>query len=127
MKAINALLFVSFIIMAKTQVQGFDTTKLCTDYMPTACNGTNNYTAFSLDFCRTTYFDPKIYSKCCFVQLEKGDKRLYHCYALKPAEWADIENAENALENEYGYDLKSIDCDSSYLYISLLLLLSLLF
>ena len=125
MKAINALLFVSFIIMAKTQVEGFEKKKLCTDYMPTGFNGTNNNTAFSLDFCRTTYFDPKIYSKCCFVQLEYGEKRLYHCYALKPDEWADIEKAENALESEY--DLKSIDCDSSYLYISLLLLLSLLF
>ena len=124
MKALNALLFVSFIIMAKTQVEGFET-KSCLDYMPTGFNGTNNNTAFSLDFCRTTYFDPKIYSKCCFVQLEYGDKRLYHCYALKPDEWADIEKAETALESEY--DLKSIDCDSSYLYISLLLLLSLIF
>ena len=125
MKAINALLFVSFIIMAKTQVEGFETKKLCTDYMPTGFNGTHNYTAFSLDFCRTTYFDSNKYSKCCFVQLEYGEKRLYHCYALKPDEWADIEKAETALETRY--DLKSIDCDSSYLYISLLLLLSLLF
>ena len=124
MKAINALLLASFIIMAKTTVDGFDT-KLCTDYMPTGFNGTGNNTAFSLDFCRSTYYNKDEYSKCCFVKLENGDKRLYHCFPINAEQWADIEKAEDVLEGRY--TLKSIDCGSSYLYISLLLLLSLLF
>ena len=118
MKAINALLLASFIIMAKTQVEGFNT-KNCVDYMP------GKDPAFSLDFCRTTYYDTEKYSKCCFVKLEHSDKRLFHCYPINAEQWADIEKAESVLEANY--TLKSIDCGSSYLYISLLLLLSLLF
>ena len=86
MKAINALLLASFIIMAKTQVEGFNT-KNCEDYKP------GKEPAFSLDFCRTTNYDTEKYSKCCFVKLEDGDKRLFHCYPINAEQWADIEKA----------------------------------
>ena len=117
MKAINALLLASFIIMAKTTVDGFGTYN-CSDYEP------GKKSAFSLDFCRTTNYGTNV-AKCCFVKLEYGDKRLYHCYPIDAEQWADIEKAESALEGNY--TVESIDCGSSYLYISLLLLLSLLF
>ena len=119
MKAINAVLLASFIIMAKTTVDGFNNKKKCVDYTPASGNP-----AYSLDFCRTTNFTSP-YVKCCFVKLEYGDKRLYHCYPIDAEQWADIEKAESVLESNY--TLNSIDCGSSYLYISLLLLLSLLF
>ena len=111
--------------MAKTDVEGFET-KSCLDYTPQNLGFTGDHNqAFSLDFCRSTNYDPDDYAKCCFVKLELNDHRLYHCYPITLAEWADIEIAEDKIEKIY--DLESIDCSSSYLFMSLLLLLSLLF
>ena len=117
MKAIHALLLLMFVYMTKADVEGFSHNE-CRSYRP----GKNP--AFSLDFCRSTNYEG--YSRCCFVKLEdKNEKRLYHCYPITKEHWADIDKLEDELESE-GYEVVDIECSSSYLYASLLLLFALL-
>ena len=116
MKAIHALLLLMFIYMTKADVEGFSQNS-CRSFMP----GKNP--AFSLDFCRSTNYDRA--ARCCFVKLEKSEKRLYHCYPITDQQWADIDLLEDELEHE-GYEVVDIECSSSYLYVSLLLLFALL-
>ena len=117
MKAIHALLLLMFVYMTKADVEGFSHNK-CSSYEP------GKDPAFSLDFCRSTNYDG--YARCCFVKLEdKNENRLYHCQPIDNQQWADIELLETKLENE-GYEVVDIECSSSYLYASLLLLFALL-
>ena len=117
MKAIHALLLLMFIYMTKADVDGFSKND-CTDYT------LEKKPAFSLDFCRSTNYDG--YARCCFVKLEdKNENRLYHCQPIDNQQWADIELLETKLEKE-GYEVVDIECSSSYLYASLLLLFALL-
>ena len=118
MKAIHALLLLMFIYMTKADVEGFSQNS-CSSFRP----GKNP--AFSLDFCRSTNYDSSSSARCCFVKLEKSEKRLYHCYPITKEQWADIEILETELEKE-GYEVVDIECSSSYLYASLLLLFALL-
>ena len=116
MKAIHALLLLMFIYMTKADVEGFSHNKW-SSYEP------GKDPAFSLDFCRSTNYDGS--ARCCFVKLEKSEKRLYHCYPITSQQWADIEILETELEKQ-GYEVVDIECSSSYLYASLLLLFALL-
>ena len=119
MKAFHALLLLMLIYIVKTDVDGFKE-KLCSDYAP------NQKPAFSLDFCRSTNYGDDGIVKCCFLKLERNNQRLYHCQPINATVWSDIEILEKSLESQ-GYDVVKIDCGSSYLYASLLVLLALIF
>ena len=119
MKAIHAFLLLIFIHMNICTTVGF-TEKSCSEYQP------GKKPAYSYDFCRSTNWEG-IYARCCFVKLELNERRLYHCYGLSDNEWYDIDNAKSYLEQQLNYKVNLIECSSSYLYSSLLLLLILLF
>ena len=118
MKAIHALLLLTFIYMTKAEVEGFSHNS-CSDFAPT------KKPAFSLDFCRSTNLDMGV--RCCFVKLEHKttEQRLYHCQPITADQWADIDRLEAVLEADF--EVVSIECGSSYLYLSLLILIALLF
>ena len=118
MKAIHAFLLLIFIHMNICTTVGF-TEKSCSEYQP------GKKPAYSYDFCRSTNWEGT-YARCCFVKLELNEQRLYHCYGLSDKEWYDIDNAKSYLE-QLNYKVNLIECSSSYLYSSLLLLLILLF
>ena len=117
MKAIHALLLLMFIYIAKADVPDFNEQR-CEDY-----TYSTRKPAFSLDFCRSTNLGNAV--RCCFVKLEINDQRLYHCQPINATVWADIDLLEDELEGK-GYEVESIECSSSYLYVSLLLLFALL-
>ena len=119
MKAIHALIIFTLIYLSS---QDFNfTVKNCTDYDPSSNNA-----AFSLDFCRATNFDTDEYAKCCFLKWEKDSKRKFNCVPVNAVDLADIDEKIKSLESKYGGDIKSLDCKSSYLYGSLLLVIFLL-
>ena len=121
MKVVYALLVTMLIFVNSESVPGYNTMK-CEDYEP----GLKN--AFSLDFCKSTLYD-STEEKCCFLKYELDDKRHYHCYAVKLTVFNDINKVIENIEGEVikGSDVKSLDCSSSYLFSSLLVLLALFF
>ena len=119
MKVVYALLVTMLIFVNSESVPGYNTMK-CEDYEP----GLKN--AFSLDFCKSTLYDSTL-DKCCFLKYEKDDKRHYHCYTVDLTDFNDIDKVIDDLQNKQGYDVKSLDCSSSYLFSSLLVLLALFF
>ena len=104
-------------------------TTYCEDYAPKKLN-TKKYgdnPAFSLDFCRSSFYDNSTYAKCCFLSWELAEKRLYNCVPATAQNFSDIEAFEDYLEATLEGEVKSIDCKSSYLYGSIFLILALLF
>ena len=103
-------------------------TKKCLDYAPTFFGGNaGNNEAYSLDFCRSTYFESSDYYTCCFLKYKNtSDAHRYHCYPVTHAQMADIDPLVDSIKGNVS-KLYSLDCSSSYLYGSLLLILALLF
>ena len=101
----------------------------CLQYVPEFYTGSDKESslpAYSLDFCRSTYFTDPYYT-CCFVKWKNSSEaHQYNCYPVNDTEMADIDIVTDRIEN-LGIDLDSLDCGSSYLYGSLLLILALLF
>ena len=119
MRAIHALIVFTLIYLSS---QDFNfTVKNCTDYA-----APNGKAAFSLDFCRATNFDTDVYAKCCFLKWEKDSRRKFNCVPVNAYDLADIDEKIKSLESKLGADIKSLDCKSSYLYGSLLLVIFLL-
>ena len=107
-------------------------TKNCLAYVPKFYPGTDgegNEQAYSVDFCRSTQFSSSDYYTCCFLKWrDQNDTHRYNCYPVNHTEMANIDYATEYIERfEQVKDLKSLDCGSSYLYGSLLLILALLF
>ena len=104
-------------------------TKNCLAYVPKFYPGTDgegNEQAYSVDFCRSTYFTSPYYT-CCFIKWKNSSEaHQYNCYPVNDTEMADIDIVTDRIEN-LGIDLDSLDCGSSYLYGALLLILALLF
>ena len=125
MKAITVFSLIALISIIISQ-----DTKYCIDYVPSnlgiADAGGNP--AYSLDFCRSTAFSDPYYT-CCFLKWEdSGERHRYNCYPVNHTEMADIDIVTDRLKNnKLISDFKSLDCSSSYLYGSLLLILALLF
>ena len=125
MKAITVFSLIALISIIISQ-----DTKNCIDYVPSnlgIANARGNQ-ASSLDFCRSTAFSDSYYT-CCFLKWKNStDHHQYNCYPVNHAEMADIDIVVKRIEalNIVG-DLDSLDCSSSYLYGSLLLILALLF
>ena len=101
----------------------------CVDYAPYGLMGSSskNQSAFSLDFCRSSFYDNSTYAKCCFLHWKESEKNRYNCVPATAQNFSDIDAFKDWLETKLGGDVKSIDCKSSYLYGSIFLILALLF
>ena len=130
MKAINAFLLIALIYVIGSA--DFN----CEEYAPKFTGlekrGSSNYKpAFSLDFCQSTAFSSKDYYSCCFLKwTDTNDTQRYNCFPVNHTEMADIDiivDYLDALENNGIDEVDSLDCSSSYLYGSLLLIFALLF
>ena len=123
MKAITAFLLIALIYVCNSQAT-------CADYAPywSDRKGDTSNNAYSLDFCRSTAFSDPYYT-CCFIKWKNSSEaHQYNCYPVNHTEMADIDLATEYIERfSQVKDLKSLDCGSSYLYGSLLLILALLF
>ena len=122
MKAITVFFLIALIYIIKAQ-------ESCLAYVPEFFDGkSDNKSAYSLDFCRSTAFSDPYYT-CCFLKWEdSGERHRYNCYPVNHTEMADIDIVTDRLKNnKLISDFKSLDCSSSYLYGSLLLILALLF
>ena len=87
--------------------------------------GINN--AYSLDFCRSLFLNTDRYYTCCFVKWKDAkDVHRYNCFPVTPTQMADIDSLVDSIKGNVS-KLYSLDCSSSYLYGSLLLILALLF
>ena len=125
MKTINALLLFVLILAVNSELSGFET-QYCKVHAPSALiSGGGNIAAFSLDFCRSTEYSD--YYRCCFLKYEKDNQRQYYCMPLTNSEFWDIDKTIESFESKLGVDVDSLDCSSSYLYVSLLLIFALLF
>ena len=104
-------------------------TKNCLAYVPKFYPGTDgegNEQAYSLDFCRSTYFTSPYYT-CCFIKWKNSSEaHQYNCYPVTHAQMANIDHLVDSIKGNVS-KLYSLDCSSSYLYGSLLLILALLF
>ena len=124
MKAITVMSLIALIFITYS-----DDTKRCLTYAPSFFGSdAGNAPAYSLDFCRSTAFSDSYYT-CCFLKWKNStDHHQYNCYPVNHTEMADIDIVVNRIEaSDIVGDLDSLDCSSSYLYGSLLLILALLF
>ena len=123
MKSINVLLLLVLIFAVNSELSGFDE-QTCVGHAPSLLGGDGN-PAFSLDFCRSTKTDAY---RCCFLKYEDTDKRRqYHCVPVTNSTFWDIDTTITTYEKTLGVEIDSLDCSSSYLYVSLLLIFALLF
>ena len=116
MKVVSLLVFIIIICTIESALTEFSY-KLCSNF-----NGTTLDTqGFSKDFCRSLDVTSST-NKCCYVKYKKDDKTYYNCVELTPKQFYNIKDTKSSLELDG--TVKSIVCDSSsYLYISLFLLL----
>ena len=126
MKSIIAFLLITLIYISGSQ----DLPPVCQDYAPeffyksTNDDGKN---AYSRDFCRSLYLNTELYYTCCFVKWKDAkDIHRYNCYPVTPTQMANIDSLVDSIKGNVS-KLYSLDCSSSYLYGSLLLILALLF
>ena len=129
MKTISAFLLIVLIYAINSNLDNFERQD-CLNHAPnflSARTGTNQ--AYSLDFCRSTYFT-STYAQCCFLKWkDNNERRQYNCYPVTATELSDIDIATKFIKENVGEngDLVSLDCSSSYLYGSLLIIAALLF
>ena len=127
MKTINAVLLLVLIFAVNSALSGFDT-QTCLGHNPKEMGG-KGLQAFSLDFCRSTDLESAStgFYRCCFMKYEINNIRQYHCVGVTNAGFWDIDKTIETLESAFKFDIDSLDCSSSYLYVSLLLIFALLF
>jgi len=123
MKVINVLLALMFILAANAQLNDYRT-KTCADH---SYKKVETNPAFSLDFCRVTQHDSN--KRCCFLEWrDTNDHRKYSCVEVTAKNFNDIDAFIEELEAKIEIqEVKSLDCKSTYLFGSLLLILFLLF
>ena len=127
MKAIIAFLLIALIYVSNSQ----DVPKACVDYTPsffdTSYNDDDKNNAYSLDFCRSLYIRTDRFYTCCFIKWkDANDTHRYNCYPVTHEQMKDIDSLVDSIKGNVS-KLYSLDCSSSYLYGSLLLILALLF
>ena len=129
MKTISAFLLIMLVCAINSNLDNFET-QTCLDHTPTFYTGNNIHNpAYSLDFCRSTQYNTYEYAQCCFIKWKTADKeRRYNCYPVRISELNNIDDLIDVIEDLTSVDeVDSLDCSSSYLYGSLLLIASLLF
>ena len=115
MKVIQVILFLAILFLTKSEDP-----KKCEDY------GMNsNQPAFSLDFCRTTYYDKGNGQRCCFIKYKENEKRKYNCILIDNDDYLKIKDKIKSIKAT-NKEVTSLDCSSSYLYISLLFIFALI-
>ena len=121
MKVILALTFASLFCMITSAVDGFETVK-CVDYAYENYGGNHDLEpAFSLDFCRSTKLSGTLV-KCCYIRYEdENGKRRFNCFPAESDDLVDIGDTIDKIEDENGYKVKSLDCNSRYLYAPLII------
>ena len=126
MKKINILLLLVLISAINSGLTSFGGTKECINYAPKdVISLGGDEPAFSLDFCRTTEYSG--YYRCCFLKYEDANKRRqYHCLPISNTDFYDIERRIDEIEASLKVEIDYLDCGSSYLYASLLLIFALL-
>ena len=118
MKMISCFLIILLFCSIQSALDGFSQ-KDCSTYVK------GGESAFSIDFCRSTYYDSN--KRCCFLQYEDANEVTnYHCILLSETQWADIDDYIDNLEQQKSIDVDILDCHSSYLYASLLLIFALI-
>ena len=118
MKMISCFLIILLVCSIQSALDGFSQ-KNCSAYEM------DKESAFSIDFCRSTYYDT--HKRCCFLQYEDANEVTnYHCILLSETQWADIDDYIDNLEADKSIDVDILDCHSSYLYASLLLIFALI-
>ena len=119
MKMISCFLIILLVCSIQSALDGFSQ-KNCSAYEM------GKESAFSIDFCRSTYFDTN--KRCCFLEYEDSNEVTnYHCILLSETQWADIDDYIDILETDPDIeDVEILDCHSSYLYASLLLIFALI-
>ena len=118
MKMISCFLIILLVCSIQSALDGFSQ-KNCSAYEM------DKESAFSIDFCRSTYYDT--HKRCCFLQYEDASEVThYHCILLSETQWADIDDYIDNLEADKSIDVDILDCHSSYLYASLLLIFALI-
>ena len=128
MKTFNAVLLLALIYAVNSNLSGFDP-QTCIKHTPSALSsfvsGGGDVPAYSLDFCRSTEYEA--YYRCCFLKYEIDNRRQYFCLPLSNNQFWNIDDTIDKLEGILKVDVDSLDCSSSYLYVSLLLIFALLF
>ena len=126
MKSIITFLLITLIYISSSE----DLPPVCQDYAPDFfLRNTNDddKNAYSLDFCRSLYLNTELYYTCCFIKWKDAkDIHRYNCYPVTPTQMANIDPLVDSIKGNVS-KLYSLDCSSSYLYGSLLLILALLF
>ena len=126
MKSIIAFLLITLIYISGSQ----DLPPVCQDYAPEFFYKSTNVgdkNAYSRDFCRSLYLNTELYYTCCFIKWKDAkDIHRYNCYPVTPTQMAKIDPLVDSIKGNVS-KLYSLDCSSSYLYGSLLLILALLF
>ena len=123
MKVASLLIFIAAISFIESSVRGF-TDKTCTEYYN---KQDEEHQAFSKDFCRSLGITEGG-DKCCYIKYKTESGYYYNCVQVTMSDFYNIKEYRDSLETIRGWDIKSIECDSSsYLYASLLLLLVFLF
>ena len=130
MKTISAFLLIMLVCAINSNLDNFET-QTCLDHTPTFYTSHNTHNpAYSLDFCRSTYFTSP-YVQCCFIkwQTANDEYRRYNCYPVTAEQFNNIDDLIDNIEKNTNVidEVVSLDCSSSYLYGSLLLIASLLF
>ena len=118
MKVTQALIIFALFSVIKTDLEGFDVNN-CADFEP------DGQPAYSLDFCRATYFDTSKVARCCFMKFKESNGiTQYHCLELNSTLLMDIDDTIDMIEVGALYDVSSLDCSSSYVYFPFLLMLA---
>ena len=127
MKTINVVHLLVLIFAVNSALSGFDT-QTCLGHIPKEIGGEGKQ-AFSLDFCRSTDLESQStgFYRCCFMKYEIDNIRQYHCVGVTNYGFWNIDETIDYIESAYKFDVDSLDCSSSYLYVSLLLIFALLF
>ena len=128
MVAPKLLILLTIIIGLNSQILESYTKKKCEDY------GIGKKEAYSLDFCRSTLYDCDDCFQCCYMKYEMNGVTHHTCQNVTIDKFYDIDGTIKALEDGYklshlvDVNIKELVCDScTYLYISLTILLLLLF
>ena len=123
MKAISIFLILALIYAIYSD-------NACTDFTPEWSDIDGEHLpTYSLDFCRSLFIRTDKFYTCCFMKWrDQNDNHRYNCYPVNHTMMADIDPLVDYIKGRNAVDkLKSLDCASSYLYGSLLLILALLF
>ena len=113
-------------------IEGFTQGKTCEDYEGYE-NKDYDKDAYSLDFCRSLLYEETKF-KCCYLYAKDSNGQIYHrCKRVGWEQFYDIDATINNIEKDFyniyerELDVKKLICDSSsYLYISLALILLIL-